>query len=426
MKKVFFILTLCSISFSGIDAQWIQQVSGTNAPLTSIHFYNENTGICVGGSSIILKTTNGGSNWSVITSPVTMNFDYVRMFSTGNIITGSVSSYTVLRTSNGGNSWSYSTVNLIPSETKLKIQFVSYLAGFFLTGGKIYKTTDSGVSWVSYSTNVSNRDMSFANENTGWICNQYTIPYPPPYGTNYSQIRRTDNGGQSWTTQVNIQEQSFAIYRIFFVNVSLGFQNSFFTPSLSRTINGGSSWSGVNGAGLYKNYYQMSFPDAATGWFIGNLMIKTTDGGLNWTEKTTQFGNQFNNIFFVNDTVGWLVGSGGLILKTTNGGEPINGVEPVPGEIPSSFSLSQNYPNPFNPVTRIKYDVPSNVKGQTSNVKIIIYDVLGREIETLVSETQKPGSYEVTWDGSRYASGVYFYKLMTDEYVGTKKMVLIK
>jgi hypothetical protein len=93
---------------------------------------------------------------------------------------------------------------------------------------------------------------------------------------------------------------------------------------------------------------------------------------------------------------------------------------------PFSPSLSQNYPNPFNPVTKIKYDIPSNVKSEKSNVKIIVYDILGSEIETLVNETQKPGSYEVDWDGSRYASGVYFYRLITDEYIETKKMVLIK
>jgi len=56
----------------------------------------------------------------------------------------------------------------------------------------------------------------------------------------------------------------------------------------------------------------------------------------------------------------------------------------------------------------------------------MVYDVLGREIETLINQPQKPGSYEVTWDGSRYASSVYFYKLVTDDYVETKKMVLIK
>jgi hypothetical protein len=110
-------------------------------------------------------------------------------------------------------------------------------------------------------------------------------------------------------------------------------------------------------------------------------------------------------------------------------------------ETPFQYSLSQNYPNPFNPVTRIKFSLPNPSKGGTwKNVSLVIYDVLGREVETLIpppgggQEGLKPGSYEVTWDGSRYASGVYFYRLMTDDpstssgqgYVETKKMVLIK
>ena len=89
-------------------------------------------------------------------------------------------------------------------------------------------------------------------------------------------------------------------------------------------------------------------------------------------------------------------------------------------------NLSQNYPNPFNPVTRIKFDIPplKGVRGMM--VRLIIYDLLGREVTTLVNEPMKPGTYEVDWDGSMYASGVYFYKLITDEYVETRKMVLLK
>lgn len=89
-------------------------------------------------------------------------------------------------------------------------------------------------------------------------------------------------------------------------------------------------------------------------------------------------------------------------------------------------SLSQNYPNPFNPQTKIKFDVPANVKGQTSNVKLVIYDLLGREVTTLVNEELKPGTYEADWDGSNFSSGVYFYKIISGDFVETKKMVLMK
>ncbi|HQF44013.1 MAG TPA: T9SS type A sorting domain-containing protein, partial [Ignavibacteriaceae bacterium] len=89
--------------------------------------------------------------------------------------------------------------------------------------------------------------------------------------------------------------------------------------------------------------------------------------------------------------------------------------------LPREFSLEQNYPNPFNPVTTIKYNLP-----KASEVALTIYDVLGREIKTIVNEQQQPGSYEVKWDASNVSSGIYFYQLKTNDYVDMKKMVLLK
>jgi hypothetical protein len=94
-----------------------------------------------------------------------------------------------------------------------------------------------------------------------------------------------------------------------------------------------------------------------------------------------------------------------------------------------TFNLKQNYPNPFNPVTTIKYQIP-----KSSFVVLKIYDVLGNEVATLVNEKLSSGGYEVDWDGSGYPSGVYFYKLITDDpesssgqrFVDVKKMVLVK
>jgi hypothetical protein len=90
------------------------------------------------------------------------------------------------------------------------------------------------------------------------------------------------------------------------------------------------------------------------------------------------------------------------------------------------FSLSQNYPNPFNPSTKIKFDIPADGKGQTADVKIIVYDITGKQVSVLVNQKFKPGSYEVEWDGINFTSGIYFYKLQTADYTETKKMVLIK
>ena len=94
--------------------------------------------------------------------------------------------------------------------------------------------------------------------------------------------------------------------------------------------------------------------------------------------------------------------------------------------LPKQFELSQNYPNPFNPVTKIKYQIPSNVKLGTNKVKLVVYDILGREVKTLVNDIQKPGSYEITFDANSLTSGVYFYKLHAGIFIKTKKMILLK
>ena len=93
---------------------------------------------------------------------------------------------------------------------------------------------------------------------------------------------------------------------------------------------------------------------------------------------------------------------------------------------PDGFMLSQNYPNPFNPVTNIRFDIPPPKGDRGRMVRVIIYDLLGREVATLVNEHLNPGTYEVSWDGSNYPSGVYYYKLVTDSFTETRKMVLIK
>ncbi len=100
----------------------------------------------------------------------------------------------------------------------------------------------------------------------------------------------------------------------------------------------------------------------------------------------------------------------GLVGITNNG-----------AEIPKVYKLYVNYPNPFNPVTKIKFDIP-----KSAYTEIKIYDNLGREIYTLVSEEMTAGKYETDWNASNYPSGVYYYKLTSGDYSDSKKMVLVK
>jgi hypothetical protein len=99
------------------------------------------------------------------------------------------------------------------------------------------------------------------------------------------------------------------------------------------------------------------------------------------------------------------------------------GIDPPGNEIPETYVLMQNYPNPFNPKSKIKYQISKNNK----NVKILVFDIIGREITQLVNQKQNAGTYEVNFDGTNYSSGVYFYSLIIDgKTINTKKMILLR
>lgn len=100
---------------------------------------------------------------------------------------------------------------------------------------------------------------------------------------------------------------------------------------------------------------------------------------------------------------------------------PVTGIGNIGKDVPTSFKLSQNYPNPFNPVTNIQFSIPEN-----SFATLMVYDYLGREIQTLFSGLKTAGTYEISFNGSTLSSGVYYYKLTTDKFTETKKMILAK
>jgi hypothetical protein len=134
----------------------------------------------------------------------------------------------------------------------------------------------------------------------------------------------------------------------------------------------------------------------------------------------------------------YLYGGGGGYYVRTLIGCIINGVmygdtslltgfTPISTEIPQEFKLYQNYPNPFNPSTKIRFSIPPYQGGQGDGLtKLVIYDVLGKEITTLANEQLNPGTYEVEWNTSDFPSGIYFYTLQAGSFNQTKKMVLIK
>ena len=96
-------------------------------------------------------------------------------------------------------------------------------------------------------------------------------------------------------------------------------------------------------------------------------------------------------------------------------------VNQVSSNIPDEFRIFQNYPNPFNPATNIKFDVPKN-----SNIKLTVFDITGKELETLLNDNLSAGSYEFKWDATQYSSGIYFYRIQSQDFVETRRMLLVK
>lgn len=166
------------------------------------------------------------------------------------------------------------------------------------------------------------------------------------------------------------------------------------------------------GAGSYDIYLvKISFPNIS----LCNSSLRSSTSGTGGT-----LGNPTQTVTSPVPTVTSptpSVNTGGLLTYIC----PTVGIEPGANEMPASYELKQNYPNPFNPQTKIKFDIPVQ-----SDVKVIVYDIIGHEVATLVNEQLKPGSYEVQWDGSNFSSGVYYYKLIAGDYTAVKKMILIK
>ena len=123
------------------------------------------------------------------------------------------------------------------------------------------------------------------------------------------------------------------------------------------------------------------------------------------------FVSDFRNV--LSATIGWVVANGGIITGFSN-----NSTSSI---IPDNFSLKQNYPNPFNPSTVISYSIP-----KSGMVTLKVYDVLGKEVASLINEVKTAGSYEFQFNGSSLSSGVYFYRLQSGNFSDTKKMFLLK
>jgi len=170
------------------------------------------------------------------------------------------------------------------------------------------------------------------------------------------------------------------------------------------------------------NFYCVWFVDANYGWISGGAggVLSTANGGATWIRQAL-VGASFNySIQMYNRDIGWLLG-GYYVYYTKTGGVVLSAEDANADGAPRQYSLHQNYPNPFNPTTTIRFDI-----SRSSDVRLSISDMLGREVSVLVNGRRNAGVHEFTFDGTGLPSGAYYYRLLAADFTLTKRLVYLK
>jgi len=414
MRNITLVIITLLFSSSAFS-QWVSLSSGVSQNLNAVHFINVQTGYSVGVSGAVIKTTNSGLNWVTLNTGSTSELRSVCFL---NSSTGLVCGYngTILKTTNGGDNWN--VINSGTTNHLLGMSFYNDSAGICSgNSGTTLYTTNGGSNWMIGSPQgymVTFYSAYMVDVSTGYCVGVNTIFAP--------LVGKTLNGGANWTYStfyLNNNEGTLRDLHFFDADSGVAVSNLWNGPgAVSKTTNGGVNWTTQI---FTYTLYGVDFPVHEIGYTVGfnGYILKSTDNGNSWTQQTSGTTEFLKAVDFVDSVNGYTVGNGGIILKTTNGG--VTSVSKNMNELPSEFRLFQNYPNPFNPTTKIKFQIVKFL-----NVKLEVYDALGREVETLINEKMSPGKYEVEFDGSDYPSGVYYYKLYTENYSETKSMVLLK
>jgi photosystem II stability/assembly factor-like uncharacterized protein len=393
--------------------------------LNAVFFPSSKLGY-VGGNRKMLKTTNAGQNWYSVSPGTIFNFKslYFVDENTGYAIGDSIisSSSSIFKTTNGGVTWTsryFSSIELKSIHfTSSSVGYVSGIDRSSVNTGVVYKTTDSGNNWSLIYFDPTDywgfKSICFSDENIGFVTGLG------------GYMHRTTNAGATWSKS---QHGSATFYSVHFPSRDTGYIAGD-AGSLYWTRNAGASW--IRRLFAYGDviFNSIHFPTTSTGYCTGSngTILKTTNSGLNWTKQFSKTSEWMYSVYFADAENGYVAGAMGVILNTENGGNPVS-VNLISSLVPDGYYLSQNYPNPFNPSTKIRYKL--QIAGYT---KLTLYDIMGRQVSILVNKKQSAGTYEVEFNGSGFASGVYFYKLVVSpsyplasgNFSDTKRMLLIK
>jgi hypothetical protein len=401
MKKLFVVLVLFTAINAG--AQWVQ-VSSTSGSVKC--FAISGTNIFAGIDGGVIKSTNNGTSWSIV--GLRNKFVSSLAFSGTKLFAGTYSNGVFLSTNNGVN-WNAAglTDKDIHSFAVLGTNIFAGTTSY--SGGGVYLSTNGGTSWNAVNNGLPEQDVnSIAVLGTNVFAGTWGagVFLSTNNGTNW--ISRSENMANRWVLRLAVLGPN-----LFAGTASLT------GGGLFLSSNNGINWNAVYNGIPNQDIYDLSVTgmNIVAGTYAGIFL--STNYGTSWINENQGF-NTSQSVFAILVTSDYIfAGTNNSIWRRPY--SEVVGVENSNSEIPSKYSLSQNYPNPFNPITNVKFSMLNE-----RDVKLVVYDVQGREVQTLVNEKLSAGIYEVKFDGSMLNSGVYFYKMMTDGFTETKKMLLIK
>ncbi len=442
-----FLLLLINSNSASPQVFWEELPQMVTVPLNSASNYDCSIAYVCGDSATVLKTTNRGYNWTNVSkNGIPPNVQLVNIFVVSVspmhtvIASGHWGTYTyVYRTTNSGANWTQ--VFSQSSGLINAVWFTDANSGFMQgnnVGGRwsLWKSTNAGLNWDSTGLYRSSYTTEFGFANCLWKSGANIW-----FGSNMSGVYHSTNNGSTWTIGTLVPESNSVAIWMGGSPYNLGYSAA---NTLYKTTNAGVNWTldlSAVGSGAIKTITGSTE--------IFNYVFYTRGGTIyykninvgNWNVQYTAPAGTYNHMSLARVSMyygpGWIyaVRNNGRISRANT---YVEGVRLISNNVPDSYTLSQNYPNPFNPSTKFKFDtrrLPEMSTGEIrgGNVRISVYDNLGRETETLINKVLQPAEYEIDWNGSKYPSGVYFYRMLVTNPNGgvvvfdaVKKMVLMK
>jgi photosystem II stability/assembly factor-like uncharacterized protein len=358
---------------NGID--WIP----INSPLPNINFplfavIDKN--LFVGTRNGVFLSTDDGTSWThQMNSGLASDTTIQSLMASGNYLF--VSGYHgVYRSSNNGTSWTlvdslYNPANVITALTAI---YTNLFVGWSNNFRELIMSTDNGKTWIQPDSSLTNTHI------TSWAVTGTKI-----FLSTQGGLFLSTNNGVTWIQlDSGLTNSNTGPLIIIGNNLFVGTADGLFLST-----NDGTSWSEVDSGLTYKGIATLTISGP---YLIAGLKTVNTQAGI------IVYGDYERPL-------------SEMITSVKNGEK----------QIPTIFSLAQNYPNPFNPTTVINYELPTN-----TTVVLKIFDILGREVETLVNERQSIGDHSVQFNASNLPSGVYFYRIQAGNYNQTKKLLFLK